>query len=82
MKYAWNIDETQSDDLQVTIMIHDGDIDEPSTEYIGELTIFFKDEDEIWEFLEQGLAEWRSHHKIMERLRGSASTLKTEEKDG
>ena len=79
MNYSWNIDGTQADDLQVTIMIHDDDTDKLSSNYIGEFTMFFKDEDEIWEFLERGQSEWRLYHSVIEKIRGLATTTRNEE---
>ena len=77
MRYAWNIEETQGgENVHVTVMIYDGDTEKITSNYIGEFTIFFKDEAEVLEFFERGLAEYRGHHETMNHLRGLTSTAR------
>ena len=80
MFYEWSVDGTQSDELQLTIMIYSGHSNLLSSEFIGEFVMFFKDINEIRVFFLNGLEELQQHSNIMKKL-DSLCRTKTEEEN-
>ena len=66
--YTWSIDNTQADAVQATVMIYAGGVEELSSEYIGEFTMFFKDTEQIKAFLNDGFGELHDFVGIMKEL--------------
>ena len=67
--YSWSVDSTQSERLQVTVLIHSGDSDLLSSEYIGEFTMFFDNEEDIKKFFLEGLEELQEYSSIISELK-------------
>ena len=78
MFYEWSVDGTQSDELQLTIMIYSGHSNLLSSEFIGEFVMFFKDINEIRVFFLNGLEELQQHNNIMKKLDSLRRKEKTE----
>ena len=67
--YTWNVDTTQSENLEVSIMIYDGGVDLLSSNYIGTFSMFFENINEVARFLADGVKELKDFTEIMEELK-------------
>ena len=66
--YTWSIDNTQSTEVEATVMIYDDDVGCIASECIGQFSMYFKDVEQIKAFLDDGVRELEEFVSIMKEL--------------